>query len=183
MGSRLLISQWDVEAAYSGLRWECKRCGACCMRFRVDLNIEDLLVLGDGSCVDYYIDHRFWPHMRSGEVCEHLGCMFLCREKDTYSCSIYEKRPMSCRIYPFSILPVERAYARGIEFDPTATAEIDDKLFVVLYDLHCTGIGNGPPANLVEAATQCHRSILSFMRMKIMPTWEIYQKLSTICDR
>lgn len=179
----MLGENWSFGVAGPGHRWACQHCGDCCRRFRIDLNLEDLSRLENGSCVDYYLDQRFQPHLRSGESCEHHGCMFLYQEDDKHMCSNYGRRPDSCRIYPFSILPVDRAEARGIEINPGDPVEINDESFVLLYDERCPGTDMGEKIDREGIARTCYRSIRSFVRMSTMPTWEVYSKLSRVLGR
>jgi Fe-S-cluster containining protein len=119
--------------------FRCKKCGICCREQPADLIAEEQLkieekgfkhFLGDPDEVVDYI--RFIRRKKDG------SCFFLGKDDE---CSIYEIRPATCRIQPFTITDWD--YDNNvIEVDLPA-------------DFHCTGImakGTLPVEELARAA-------------------------------
>jgi len=111
-----------------------------------------------GNAVD-----RAWrttKKVRSGNsvVC----CLLRGRE-----CSIYEARPLLCRLFPFLAIPEEDFKALGIPIDPSAEriefpSTVEGRAiknsYVVIYDEGCPGIGKGqrPPVSAIIYMTLEH---------------------------
>lgn len=80
-----------------GIAWKCQNCGMCCK--------ENDVGLGDFDNIDYFYvkdairKHNGFNHIKKKLDKEHSECIFLKNDK----CSIYNMRPMTCKIYPFTI--------------------------------------------------------------------------------
>ena len=83
----------------------CFRCGVCCSKYQVRLNLAEARRIADVLGVDWqelrdkYLDCR-WPGTQSFLLRQESGaCVFLRRESDERktSCLIHPFRPSSCR--------------------------------------------------------------------------------------
>jgi len=125
-----------------GLRWACKRCGACCRDSRlrprrVLLLSTDVKRLKNAGKSDFSEmvkgEEPFTSIMRKSRD----SCIFLTPK----GCSVYPSRALLCRTYPFWV-------------------EKDGPALVILVDTACPGVGSGPEIGegfyrgmLEEAAT------------------------------
>ncbi len=108
-----------------GLRWGCKRCGACCRDAthrprRILLLPVDVGRLEKAGEKDFKVDVKreqpFVAEMRKvGGACINLT---------GEGCRVYQSRALLCRAYPFWI-------------------EKDDRSFEIRFDLRCPGFGHG----------------------------------------
>ncbi len=123
---RISTSTGEYEFYYpKGLRWGCKRCGACCRDAshrprRILLLPKDCERLENAGVKDFKLETRgeepfVGEMMKSGGACVHLA-----RE----GCKIYPYRALLCRTYPFWI-------------------ERDGNTFEIRFDPHCSGSGRG----------------------------------------
>ena len=80
------------------LRWKCIRCGRCCSLLRVRLLEDEVKYLTEkyGDVVEYIENEPYLKHKSD-------GCIFLTYENGMAKCTIYEDRPLVCRVYPFYI--------------------------------------------------------------------------------
>lgn len=108
-----------------GIRWGCKRCGACCRDTsdrprRVLLLPSDVTRLEKGEQKDFKLDIKGEAPF-VGEMKKAGGaCIYLTKE----GCSVYPYRALLCRTYPFWI-------------------EREGKSFEILFDRRCIGFGHG----------------------------------------
>ncbi|MDI3502752.1 MAG: uncharacterized protein PWR13_736 [Archaeoglobi archaeon] len=148
-----LYNRW-ITVIKEGDRWKCIRCGKCCRTYAVELNSEDLRELpsseieiledgrkrlkrkGDGSCIFYDAGRR--------------------------ECRIYERRPDSCRTFPFSIITKETAEKIGIKFEENELVSYRGRLFLLLFDELCTALGNGDVIKRKKVVEECYRVALKF---------------------
>ena len=125
--AKLMTTSGEYEFYYpKGIRWGCKRCGACCRdssnRPRKILllpsDIERLEKAGEKEFTEKVkCDEPFFAEMKKkGGACVNLT---------DYGCRVYTNRALLCRMYPFW---VERE-GRSLE---------------VRIDTICPGIGHGP---------------------------------------
>ncbi|MHC1611587.1 MAG: YkgJ family cysteine cluster protein [Candidatus Methanospirareceae archaeon] len=100
--SQNLISMEKVRRKFEQLAlaileyFDCERCCKCCREMPIHLNDEDMERLGriDGEALFDKMDER--------EVDNYLKtpCPYL----KGNACTVYESRPMSCRIFPFVVI-------------------------------------------------------------------------------
>lgn len=69
----------------------CERCGWCCRTLGIQVVPEDILIMGDASGVKYVGNDEFRII---------LPCKY---QNEDGTCSIYDKRPSSCRTYPLNV--------------------------------------------------------------------------------
>jgi Fe-S-cluster containining protein len=116
-----------------GIKWECKRCGNCCIMTEADVFEKDI------ECIkrvtgrdDFYIKDSDSP---TGYRMKHIDgkCIFLNKQR---RCEIYNIRPFICKIFPFfpkiqhkDGLPVAVV---ALEYPETTKGK-----------LYCNGIGPG----------------------------------------
>ena len=108
-----------------GIRWGCKRCGACCRdashrRRRILLlpaDVDRLEKAGEcGFEVEVKGESPFVAEMRRVEG----ACIYLTEE----GCRVYPHRALLCRMYPFWM-------------------ERDGRVFEIRVDTRCPGFGHG----------------------------------------
>jgi len=106
------------------IKWECKRCAACCretdLRKRIILlletDIERLLKHSQDFFVRVLCQEPFIGKMKIKDS----ECVFL----EEGACTAYEERALLCRTYPFFI-------------------EIVQGVYEIKFDRQCPGIGSG----------------------------------------
>ena len=123
---RLVTSTGDYEFYYpKGVRWGCRRCGACCRNAshrprRILLLPTDVDRLEKWGEVGFKVDAKgeapFVAEMRKAGG----ACVFLTDE----GCRVYPHRALLCRTYPFWI-------------------ERDSRSFEIKFDARCPGLGHG----------------------------------------
>ncbi|MCX6649926.1 MAG: YkgJ family cysteine cluster protein [Candidatus Bathyarchaeota archaeon] len=108
-----------------GVRWGCKRCGACCRDAshrprRVLLLPSDVSRLAEAGEDGFKLDVKGEAPF-VGEMKKVGGaCIYLTEE----GCRVYPHRALLCRTYPFWI-------------------ERDGRSFEIMYDARCIGFGHG----------------------------------------
>ena len=122
---KIIIDNFVLNATYPlGIRWECKRCSACCRdtEFRrrilllLETDVERLLKYSQDffdsvSCIE--------PFIGKMKIMDSK-CVFL----EEGVCTVYEDRALLCRTYPFFIEVVQGVYE-------------------IKFDSQCPGIGSG----------------------------------------
>jgi len=98
-----------VVIEYPHIRWQCQRCGKCCKdqvgrKRRILLTDYDIVRIKEGI-----VEGKFCRKIRSIGSYKHQmiqkdsSCIFL-----SYSrCTIYSRRPLICRFYPFTMVENE----------------------------------------------------------------------------
>lgn len=89
------------------MKFDCTRCGKCCMVSGKHIHIERKLGERDYYCRDLltnnlviaHVESPYLPKFREKEVYqeENDQCHFLVRTPEGYSCVVYNTRPLSCR--------------------------------------------------------------------------------------
>jgi len=138
--------------------WNCIACGKCCKSYDVVLNFPEWVNIvrsyGVGT-TEPGINKFHLKRQNDG------SCVFLCKFFDRWFCSLQNRKPIACKLWPFKILdkskfgsPNEALYNYG-----------DQELFVYV-DPWCKGIQWGNPtqeftrktlAELVEIALGMRR--------------------------
>ncbi|WP_054854224.1 YkgJ family cysteine cluster protein [Vulcanisaeta distributa] len=88
------------------VKMNCTKCGKCCLSTQMELlpeDIERIIRLGYGLSDFAVFDGEMW---RLRNVDGH--CVFL--NPQTMECTIYENRPIGCRIYPLVYDDAEGPY-------------------------------------------------------------------------
>jgi len=123
---RLATPSGEYDFYYpKGLRWGCKRCGACCRdashRARRILllpsDVERFEAAGEADfCAPVKGEDPFVAEMKKNGG----ACVNLTKE----GCRVYQHRALLCRTYPFWI-------------------ERDGHVFEIMFDSRCPGFGHG----------------------------------------
>ena len=123
---RLTTPSGEYEFYYpKGIRWGCKRCGACCRDashrprrvLLLPADVERLERAGEeGFKVEVKGEPPFVAEMRKAGG----ACIYLTEE----GCRVYPHRALLCRTYPFWI-------------------ERDERSFEIRFDARCPGFGHG----------------------------------------
>jgi len=125
LGSHLTHGGVEVQFLYpAGVRWSCERCGRCCRDVEgherrvllLDGDIRRLLEAGASGFHETTGDEPF-----TGLMLKKDGtCIFHGPE----GCTMYDRRALLCRMYPFWVERLDEAY-------------------VIHVDPECTGVGEG----------------------------------------
>jgi len=126
------------------LRWECQRCGFCCEVLQIKLLKEEEKKLREkyGDVVTYIDGEPFLKRKSDGT------CIFLERKDNVAVCTIYEDRPLACRIYPFYLRRWRDAKKSELFKEVSKESVVfkyRGRKFVVLVSNFCLGLGKGPP--------------------------------------
>jgi Fe-S-cluster containining protein len=151
----------DLPLVDENTRFQCLRCDECC-KYEVTLTSEEERVLSaeagrigrtlchldlNGKCVA--------TTLASGK--EQTGCLFI-REN---VCSVYEKRPVLCRLYPF--FPIESiaitAETRDLCRKPISVRGASGKEYFIAYEPECKGIGAGELVDASSIVTQYEKHL------------------------
>ena len=125
--ARLTTDSGDYEFYYpKGIRWSCKRCGACC-RDASNRPRKILLLVSDVERLETAGEREFIEKVKGEEpfVAEMRKAGGACINLREEGCRVYPNRALLCRMYPFW---VERE-GRSLE---------------VRVDFRCPGFGHGP---------------------------------------
>ncbi|MDX1961403.1 MAG: YkgJ family cysteine cluster protein [Leptospiraceae bacterium] len=111
----------------------CKLSGKCCVNNEIPLNTMDIFLLAktletnpktlfNQKLISYRIivsNQWMEPIINTRKV---PVCPFLERNSDEYTCSIYETRPLACRLFPMKYDPDSEQFLRN-DFSETRCAE------------------------------------------------------------
>lgn len=105
--------------------WICTACGKCCLEYTPRLTFYEYLTLPR----KYTVERRGRYYLRKwGKNCPfQIGNL----------CGIQNRKPLSCRLFPFSI------HRRG---DDSALFEYKNEEFYVYVDLFCPNVKLGKPS-------------------------------------
>jgi len=99
---------------------ECRRCGLCCRRYTVSLNLSEARCIADGLGLAWYrfeaeyIEEHYSQETRYRLRRTEQGCVFLRREEDGMAaCAIHGFKPSGC--LEFSYSPDRRQCREGAE--------------------------------------------------------------------
>ena len=136
---KLSTSSGEYEFYYpKGVRWGCKKCGACC-RDASHRPRTVLLLPADAKRLEGAGEREFMVEAEGKEpfVAEMRkvggACIYLTQE----GCRVYNDRALLCRMYPFSV-------------------ERDGRILEVRVDTRCSGFGHGG-----ELKEEFYRDLLS----------------------
>lgn len=123
----------DLNFVTLSTRFKCKRCTKCC---HLDVQLNDI----EMETLREFADKK-WRTTRKVFRENGLVCCLL----DHISCTIYEKRPELCRMYPFSSVLESDLTKLGIKADNFAIriSGPDGQRYLIIYDEECPGIGKG----------------------------------------
>ena len=130
--SKLLLNSLngveEVEFIYpTGLKWRCKRCGACCVDPK---NRERRILLLKSDLDSFLIEELFSTdntkivENQEPFVAEMKKTNGSCVLLTDNGCKFYGSRALLCRMYPFWV-------------------ETQDALLILRYDYDCPGFGSG----------------------------------------
>lgn len=148
-----LYNRW-ITVIREGDRWKCTRCGKCCTSYAVELNDEDLKRFSSSE-IEILEDGRRRLKRR-----DDSSCIFYDAEKR--ACRIYERRPDSCRTFPFSIVTKETAERIGMKFREEDLVSYRGKSFLILFDELCTALGSGEVIEREKIVEECYQVALRF---------------------
>lgn len=122
-----------ILPAIEGQRWSCHSCGLCCRTLVGHLTDQERRRLDEQAWADelgvaaYVKVGRGWALNKQPDG----ACVFL---DDQNRCKIHAKfgeadKPLACRIFPFSVRPVQGAWQASLRFDcPSVTASKGQEL-------------------------------------------------------
>ncbi|MBC7121321.1 MAG: YkgJ family cysteine cluster protein [Candidatus Methanosuratus sp.] len=118
-------------------KFRCRRCTRCCS---LDVMLSDQEIGRLGAAVD-----RRWRTTRKSSRNGRMVCSLL----DGDCCTIYDKRPILCRVFPFIAIPESEFAEAGIGVDPDAVkiTRAGTEAYLIIYDSDCPGIGEGDPTD------------------------------------
>jgi len=121
-------------------RFQCQRCTKCCS---LDVMLSEREMAELGPCVD-----RAWRTTRK----IRRGSRFICCLLKGADCSVYARRPLLCRLYPFFAVPLEQLKLLGepLEEGALAISGSDGNAYYFIYDDSCPGMGKGEPVELED---------------------------------
>ena len=156
------MSTWHARAkvATKGIRFECQRCSECCTG-EVVLTYEDIERILQKypdlkAAILPTLSHRYpglgwiFSILHVGQP-DRPGVCFYLKEK---ICTIYDARPLVCRIYPFSV-ELKRDMKKKTKVPkhaPVFRHPSTHLAYVTVYDPECRGIGKGEEVNLEKVA-------------------------------
>lgn len=81
--------------------FNCKGCGACCSQSEIVVLDEELPIISKGlGLSEKVFRHKYLRKLKKGwSIRKSNPCVFL--DRMTNRCSIYDNRPINCRIYPY----------------------------------------------------------------------------------
>ena len=158
------MSTWHKRAkvATKGIKFECQRCSKCCSGEvvltywdieRISKEHPDLKWAIIPTISPRYPDlDLLYSILHVGPTGDEPGvCCYL----GGNACTIYDARPLTCRTYPFSI-----EWKRKIKKEqkipkqaPVFREPLTHRVYVVVYDPECPGIGKGEKVDLQRIAS------------------------------
>ncbi len=93
-----------MEPPFKKQSFQCNRyCGECCKKFAVEVSESEISRIKSLGCKeDDFLEKDFFGSGTNVLKRGKNGCIFLKKEAGSeYSCKIYEKRPKTCKEYPF----------------------------------------------------------------------------------
>jgi Fe-S-cluster containining protein len=125
--AKLTTSLGGYEFYYpKGIRWSCKRCGACC-RDASHRSRRILLLPSDVARLEKAGEREFTAEVRGEEpfIAEMKKVDGACVNLTKEGCRVYPNRALLCRMYPLWV-------------------EKDGRSIEVMVDTRCTGFERGP---------------------------------------
>ena len=133
-----------VIIEYPHIRWRCQRCGECC-KDQVKRKRRILLTDYDIARIKKdMVEEKFCKKIKPNGPYKYMmiqkdgSCIFLSNNR----CTIYEKRPLICRFYPFTM--------------------IENESYVFQADAGCLGVNLGKYVtknDFIELVEEAKRSI------------------------
>ena len=157
------MSTWHGRAkvATKGITFECQRCSKCCSGEVVLTYWDVKRILKEHPDLKGFIIPTISPRY------PNLGWIFsilhveppnngpgVCFYLKDNACTIYEARPLTCRTYPFCV-ELKKAIKKKQKVPkqaPVFREPITHRVYVVVYDPECPGIGKGKEVNLKKIA-------------------------------
>ncbi len=114
-------------------RFQCQRCTRCCS---LDVMLSEREMSGLEPNVD-----RAWRTTKK----TRRGSRFVCCLLEGIECSIYAKRPLLCRLYPFFAVPSDQLALLGepLQEGALAITATDGNRIYFIFDDNCPGVGKG----------------------------------------
>jgi Fe-S-cluster containining protein len=137
------LQDQDMEGlgfASTETRFQCTICGDCC-QLEVFLTSTDVERIRLRKEAESYAEElsKSRSTLVAGEG--KAACLFLRSNR----CSIYESRPLQCRLYPFFPIAAEVLEANGITMPPNAARRTrGSTVYYFSIGQRCPGLGRGP---------------------------------------
>jgi hypothetical protein len=121
-------------------RFQCQRCTKCC-------SLDVMLSEREMSELNPHVDYAWCTTKKAKR-----GSRFVCCLLEGNGCSIYAKRPLLCRLYPFFAVPLEQLALLGepLQEGALTITGSDGNSVCFIFDDGCPGIGKGGPIALDE---------------------------------
>ncbi len=106
-GSRIF---WETTFDKS-INFTCNSCGYCCTNSNVEVSEAEVLQIANLGKADFsesFIADSNIPSIRLKGT-DKNPCLFLGKEN---ACSVYAKRPLTCKLYPFKIVPISANHVK-----------------------------------------------------------------------
>jgi len=126
--------------ATADTRFQCTICGECCQLevFLTSADVERIRLSKDAKRYAEELSKRR-STLAAGEG--KAACLFLRSTR----CSIYESRPLQCRLYPFFPIAAEVLEASGLTMPDRAVRSVrGSTVYYFSIGQHCLGLGKGP---------------------------------------
>ncbi|RLI61843.1 MAG: YkgJ family cysteine cluster protein [Candidatus Asgardarchaeum californiense] len=123
------------------LRWNCIRCGHCCIALRVHLTKDEATYFRKkyGDVVETINGKYVLKHKQEG------GCIFLNFKNGIAECKIYKDRPIACQLFPFYVRPSQDITDLTEKIKEESKFVHRSKTYYVFVSNICQGLGRGPP--------------------------------------
>jgi Fe-S-cluster containining protein len=114
-------------------RFQCQRCTKCC-------SLDVMLSEREMNELNPKVD-RAWHTTKKTK----RGSRFICCFLEGVECSIYAKRPLLCRLYPFFAVPSEQLalLREPLQEGALAITGSDGNSIYFIFDDNCPGVGKG----------------------------------------
>ena len=110
--------------------WTCIRCGLCCVKYLVSLTLGEAMYFQvKYGPVVFRKNNRYYLFMKPDG-----SCIFLTRHNGIAFCTIYNERPIVCRLYPFYIT------RKPLDDDKNALYIFNEEKIYVYVDAVCPGV-------------------------------------------
>ena len=130
----------SLEFASTDTKFQCTICGDCC-QLEVFLTSADVEKIRRRRGAEKYAEELSRSRSTLAASEGKPACLFLRHNR----CSIYESRPLLCRIYPFFPIAAEDLEASGLTMSSNAVRiAYGSTVYYFSMNRDCPGLGRGP---------------------------------------